>query len=51
MGLIKKYNIKLKQQEDKTFIDKWYLRSVREEIEFVFDLVKKIKNTKTKKGC
>lgn len=49
MGLIKKYNIKLKQQEDKTFIDKWYLRSVREEIEFVFDLVKKIKNTKTKK--
>ena len=49
MGLIKKYNIKLKQQEDKTFIDKWYLQSVREEIEFVFDLVKKIKNTKTKK--
>uniref|UniRef100_UPI0025C2706A DNA methyltransferase n=2 Tax=Ignavibacterium TaxID=795750 RepID=UPI0025C2706A len=49
LSLIKKYNVKLKQREDKTFIDKWYLQSVREEIEFVFDLVKKIKNTKTKK--
>ncbi len=48
-SLIKKYNIKLKQNKADNFIDKWYLQSTRAEIDFAFDLVKKIKNTEIKK--
>jgi hypothetical protein len=48
-NLIEKYKIKLKQGESKNFLSKWYLNPVREEIELVFDLVKKIKNHNTKK--
>ncbi|MCS7054499.1 MAG: site-specific DNA-methyltransferase [Ignavibacterium sp.] len=47
--LIKKYKINLKQNSSNSFLDKWYLHPVREEINFVFDLVKKIKNTDTQK--
>ena len=47
--LIKKYNIKLKQNKTNSFIDKWYLQSTRAEIDFAFGLVKKIKNTEVKK--
>ncbi|OGK35871.1 restriction endonuclease subunit M [Candidatus Roizmanbacteria bacterium RIFCSPLOWO2_01_FULL_38_12] len=43
-NLVKKYNIKLKQQFDKSFLDKWYIKNVRDEIDFAFSLVKKIKN-------
>jgi DNA modification methylase len=42
--LIKKYNIKIKQDNDDTFIDKWFFPQIRSEIEFVFSKVKKIKN-------
>ena len=48
--LVDEYNIKLRQDKgDKNFIDKWYLQSVREEIDFVFQLIKEIKDIKTKK--
>lgn len=47
--LIKKYNIQLKQEENKGFLDKWYIKNVRKEINFAFDLVKKIKDIKNKK--
>lgn len=47
--LVKKYGIKLKQTQNKTFIDKWYLQTVREEIDFVFGELKKIENLDTKK--
>ncbi|PIU01667.1 restriction endonuclease subunit M [bacterium (Candidatus Torokbacteria) CG09_land_8_20_14_0_10_42_11] len=46
--LINKYNIKLKQDKSENFLDKWYLQNVREEINFVFNLVKKIKNVRSK---
>ncbi|MBA3066299.1 site-specific DNA-methyltransferase [bacterium] len=47
--LIQKYNIKLKQEKNNTFLDKWYLAHVRKEIDFVHDLITPIKNANTKK--
>lgn len=49
LKLIEKHKIKLIQDSFKTFLDKWYLYPVRKEIELVFELVKQIKNTNTKK--
>ena len=46
--LIKKYNIKLRQKKSENFLDKWYLRDVRDEIDFVFTLVRQIKNPYSK---
>jgi len=48
-NLVKIYNIKLRQDKTGSFLDKWYLQHVREEIDFVFDEIKKIKNINTKK--
>jgi len=47
--LVKQYNIKLKQDEAETFLDKWYSQHIRDEIHFVFDEIKKIKNADTKR--
>jgi DNA modification methylase len=47
--LVKEYNIKLKQEKNETFLDKWYSAHIRNEIDFVFEEIKKIKNTNTKK--
>ena len=47
--LIKQYNIKLKKDKSDTFLDKWYSEHIREEIQFVFNEIKKVKNTDTKK--
>jgi len=47
--LIEEYEIKLKQEKSETFLDIWYLDHVRKEIDFVFDLVKEIAHTPTKK--
>ncbi len=44
-GLIKKYGIKLEQNLNGSFLDKWYIQSARTEIEHAFNL---IKNTKDK---
>jgi len=48
-NLIKEYKIKLRQDKNETFLDKWYSQHVREEIQFVFEEIKKIKNVNTKK--
>ena len=48
-NLVKEYKIKIRQDKEDTFLDKWYSPHVRHEIEFVFDEIKKIKNTDTKK--
>jgi len=48
-SLTKEYNIELNEFNSTSFLDKWFLKNVRNEIDFVFDLIKKIKNTKTKK--
>lgn len=48
--LVKKYKIRLEQDFNKNFLDKWYIKNVRNEIDFVFELVKKIKDDKNKQA-
>ena len=48
-NLISEYSIVLKQDNSNNFLDKWYLKPVRDEVDFVFEKVKKIKNIQTKK--
>lgn len=47
--LVSKYKIQLLQKKSDSFLDKWYLQSVRNEIEVVFNEVKKTQNLNTKK--
>lgn len=47
--LVKEYDIKLRQDKEDSFLDKWYTQHIRNEIQFVFDEIKKIKNHNTKK--
>lgn len=47
--LIKKYNIKIKQDRSETFLDKWFLSPVREEIDFLVQELNSIKDTDVKK--
>lgn len=48
--LVNTYNIQIEQRRDsENFIDKWYLFPVRQEIDFVFEQIKKIKNSSIKK--
>jgi hypothetical protein len=47
--LVKEYNIQLRQEKDDTFLDKWYSQHIRDEIDFVFEEIKKINNLHTKK--
>lgn len=47
--LMDKHNIKLKQDNGDTFIDKWFLQVVRDEIYFVFNEIRLIKNQEIKK--
>ncbi|QQS36224.1 MAG: site-specific DNA-methyltransferase [Ignavibacteriales bacterium] len=47
-ALVKKYDIELKQDTRETFLDKWYSKHVREEIDFVFAKIKRLKNSNTK---
>jgi hypothetical protein len=48
-NLVKQYNIKLRQDKNKTFLDKWYSAHIRNEIDFVFEQIKAIQNIDTKK--
>jgi len=48
-NLLEKYNISLKQENTVSFLDKWFIRAVREEIDFVFEEIKKITDKPTKR--
>lgn len=48
-NLVKEYQIKITQDEDETFLGKWFLSPVREEIDFLFKELKNIDNTHIKK--
>lgn len=48
-NLIKKFKIKLEQNKKSTFLDKWYIESVRKEIDFTFGIIKNVKDVKIKK--
>lgn len=47
--LVKKYGIELNHFSARNFLDKWYIKNVRKEIDFAFEQVKKIKDVKNKK--
>lgn len=47
--LIERYKIQIKQEKNDTFLDKWFLSPVREEIDFIFNELKGIDNEDIKK--
>lgn len=47
--LVEVYNIKLKQESSVTFLDRWFIERVRKEIDYVFELIKNIKDINNKK--
>ena len=48
-SLVKKYGIELNQLDSNSFLNKWYLKHIRSEIDLVFDEKKKIKDIPIKK--
>jgi len=42
LKLVRDYNIQIKNGKINSFLDKWYLKNVKDEIDFVFKLVEKI---------
>jgi hypothetical protein len=48
-SLIEKYKIKLKQNKNTNFLDKWYIKNTRDEIDFAFEQLKKVKDEKIKR--
>ncbi|PJE64675.1 MAG: restriction endonuclease subunit M [Candidatus Ryanbacteria bacterium CG10_big_fil_rev_8_21_14_0_10_43_42] len=48
--LVKRYGVELKQTKADNFLDKWYCRNVRKEIDFAFNLIKEIKDVCNKKS-
>ena len=47
--LIKKYGIELNHFSAKNFLDKWYIKNVKKEIDFAFEQIKKIKDVRNKR--
>lgn len=47
--LVEEYKIRLRQENENSFLDKWYTQHIREEIEFVHNEIKKVQNPETKK--
>ena len=47
--LVDNLKISLKQKKNDSFLDKWFLQVVRDEIDFVFKQIKSIENTETRK--
>jgi len=41
-ALVEKYQIKIKQNKNNTFLDRWFLAPVRDEIDFLFEKIKAI---------
>ena len=48
-SLIKKYKIELNQHDSNSFINRWYLKHIRTEIDLVFNEIKKIDDKSIKK--
>ena len=47
--LVDKYNIELLQPNNNSFLEKWFIKHIRREIDFVFEEIKKVEDKKTKK--
>ena len=48
-NLVKQYGIRIIQQDQETFLGKWFVEPVHGEINFVFNEIKQIKNIRLKK--
>ena len=48
--IVNQYNIRLRQEQSKTFLDTWYLLSVRQEIDLVIERVNQIRDPHTKRA-
>ncbi|MFH0735158.1 MAG: DNA methyltransferase [bacterium] len=48
-GLVKKYNIQFSNENRNSFFNKWYFPHIQDEINLVFNQIKKIENYHTKK--
>ena len=48
-SLQKKYNLEIKNKNANNFLQKWYLKPIQKEIDFVFEQLKKVENETTKK--
>jgi hypothetical protein len=46
--LVKEYGIELRQDKNKTFLDKWYSKHIRNEIDCVYDEIQNVKDINTK---
>ncbi len=49
LELVNRHKIQLRQASDRSFLDQWYLHTVRQEIDFVIKLVNEIGNPETKR--
>lgn len=47
--LVKDYDIKLRQDKEDNFLDKWYTQNIRDELHFTFNEIKKVKESNTRK--
>jgi len=47
-NLLDKYSIKISSNKTDSFLDKWYIAPIKDEIDFVFKEIKKIKNQEIK---
>lgn len=48
LQLVREHDIQLKNGKINSFLDKWYFKNVRDEIDFVFELIEKIEDEKIK---
>lgn len=46
--LVKKYKIQIYQSGQSSFLDKWYFQNTRNEIDFIYNKIQKIKNKKNR---
>lgn len=49
IALVREFGLQIKQKTEGRFLDQWYLNPVREEIDFVFNLIKQVKDAEIKK--
>lgn len=47
--LLEKYHIQLQQPHADTFLSKWFIKHVRDEIELIYNAIQDVKNVSTKK--
>lgn len=48
-SLVKKYDIKLLQHTSNNFLEKWFTEHIRDEIDFIFNEIKKVENEDIKR--